>query len=782
MTVHGLLAIAVAIAVCSMYAPDAGAQSFKGNLLSKVFPDDLDLEGVSMSEDGKYAVLVFEREIWGISIDEGTTLWTRKLQDDYDRKFDVVQWISRSEVVIPTDTDIEFISFPDGATKGKIRVPGDDMGSLMETIPDVVEGTDRIEVERFGNLMIIPFDDGFQVIDLLARKVLLDATEELDDIRHDFWGRYMMLWGDMDDFWVFDLLEPRLIKTFKNGTYKTEGPSLEKDVYQRFLVVDGVLAVFFDDEIASFSAQDGGLKGTIGVDATSCDTYHPLITAAGPKLLVQIEERLSSYNLLTGKQDWSLPLGDTWGVLMEAWTLDDDDILMTRIGEDDFIFVSRVDPTTGKTRWERRVVASEYGYESGHYHSVSFGEYMSAQFLGNRNALLSSSQKGFRNFILDSLGVQTFYSQHAIDSVGPWTEKDFLTLLTENCIHEEASAHGVVRFLGVRSEKLAFLAQGRVHPAWENGEPDMNEKGEGLIVLDPKTGSVVSATHIPMFKEADKDKFALFWTHHPISTAHGDVIVGTHSVIRVSPDLKVDTINCNTEERVKRVDVGMSYVTVSYEDPDGAWWLEQVDYTGPSLKRTIMGVGVDEKVFAVSTDTSFARVTLRYIDGKIEAYDPMHEIPKKWGTPRWVLSEDQLDKLDLGDFDCEDIQSMDFTRNNFEGIVQGDRGIYVRADNALAVIGYKDGCVQRMDWEGYTLSSLETVKRLKWFREMPGGVLFDLSNDIGVLQLTGDCSFDVMGYQEVSRSDIRLVYTDLTSRVMICDLDRNRLDVIQLNR
>ena len=773
MRARTIWAIAMVCAMAIATTAPSGAQQLTGNVMSKVFHEDLEIQGVSMNEDGTYAVLEFEEQFWGISIDEGKTLWTRELKDDYDNKFDGVYWVSASEAIVPLDSEFEFISFPDGKSLAKVKAPIEDMSELVKDVPSTVAGTDIVGIKRIGNLLLLPFEDSYLVVSLRDRSVLVSETEPLEDIRHDFWGQYMFLWGSMDNAYLFDLSAASVVKKFNNKSYKVDGPEVHADIYQRFMVADGVAVMFFDDAFASFSAADGSQKAEIPISPMECETYKVLVTDVGPNLILQRDGIVECYDLLNGQRMWATPEVDEPGLLMQAWTLEGaGDFLMTRIDSDEMIHLSRVDPKTGTRKWDIRLVASEFGYESGHYHSVTFGEALSTTLGGNRGATLSSSQTGFRSYILDSLGYQTYFSQMGVDSVGTYTEQDILTLFTENCIHEESEAYGVVRYLGSTDGNIGLLTQGRLHKAWEAGKPEMAEDGEAVLTIDMETGAVKKAIPVPMFRDSEKDKYPLFWTWQPLRTPQGWIVQGSHTFLRIGPNMEVDTIGFVTEERIYRKDAGIGYMTFSYMDPDDRYILEQIDYSGAKLQRNVIGIAYDDKTFGLLSDTTFVNVTLVHRNDQLEAYDVQHDVTASWGTPKWTMTEDQLEALDVGSFD---ISPYDVTR----GIHQWKDRIFIVGDEALATVGAADGCTNVTSWEGYSLSPIQhKYRRFQPF--LNGSGFWDLGDDVGVFGGTG-CALDLKGKYEWGRDDAMVVFTRKTNTVMFCDMDQNKLDVFRLD-
>jgi hypothetical protein len=771
-------------------ATSAHAQKLRGNVLSKKFGEKWEMKKTYLSHDGKYAVLEFDEALLGISVEDGTVLWERKLKDDHEYKGGVIRWLSNTEVIVPTDKHLEFITFPDGATIASIERLDKGEMDFMHEESEGISGFDSRIVKRRGNVLLVPYDGGFQLIDLKNRKELYKAADELDEFQWDIWKSYGFIRGDFDDFVLLDHAEPRVIKVFKDGTFRKGGPEILNTVFQVLLVERGFAAVVFEEAIAVFNVQTGDLIGEIILDIDDVDNYWPVYHNDRFKLMIQIDDQLALYDVGTAKREWGVRIKDNYGIMMQAWRLDDD-LLVSHMDDDDYITVDRVSGKDGKTLWSKRLTHSEEEFEAHikYKGNVDGAVASTGGMRGGVYVSLGSSTTstpwslGKRSYSLDSLGYQTYHSQRRVDPGLPYTEDQFLDLLAHTAIHPESDAFGLVRCVGSIGTDVAFFAHGMVHHAVDRKESTGKYDGEGLIILDGATGNVVKFVQAPHYRESDSYDNRQTTSVMPMITPRGTLIIGSQSVTFIHTDGTLDTIGINTEKPIIEIDAGVNYVTITYEEyKTESWVTEQIVIDGPSIQRNIMGVGTHERVFRVFEDTTFATVTLRYVDGRIDAYDVLHELPSKWGKPKWTLTEDKLDDLDLGDLEVE----------NAKGV---NRGIFIHKDfvfcvgtDGFGVIDINTGCAKSVPWNGYDpdrvpkkMDKKDLNNVLHYFRPLGKGAVVDLGKDVAVLKLASPCSIETIGYGQIDRDEVDVDYSPVSNIVVITDANANRIDVFKID-
>lgn len=732
-----------------------------GNIMSKKFSDNEQLEYVWINDDGNYAALTFEDQYWGISIDGAKTLWTRKLQDDYDYKTALMTWMSPTEIVIALDKELEWIDFPTGKSLGKVKLYGEGLEDLkVKDVTGTSWGAENHRVHRHGNVLFVPFSDGYALYDLKNKKELFHSEERLDEYRREFWGNTMLIHGSMDTAVLVDVTEPRVIYR-----HNMDGEKIDVTLYQTMVRYKDAALLMIKDNMLCVNAATGKRIGMLGIEPDECETYVPLIVNGTLHLLVQEEEKLKLCDISTGKTVWSLKKStDVIGTMMEAWTLPNGDILMTSQNEDDEIFAIRLATSNGARKWQQRIAAAEHSFKSGHQFSpgLTFGKTV-------------PSMRYWNNFTLDSTGVQTYYSQFGGEALKIHTDEEFMTLLSNGEVHEGAKAHSLCRYLGVINNELILSPIGRLRKAWDGKVSEEEDDGEGILKVDIETGKIKSAMAIPFVKNHETQKFDVYNHFKPDRIENGTVLFGTHTLVLIKKDGTIDTLGFSVEDddEFAVMDFGSDYFTIKYETPEEKHIIWKVYVTPQGFKRELMGMSESDKYISVFFDTTHVPVTLRWFNDALEAFPVMSEIPKTWPKPLWRFSEDQLEKMDLGSLD------VDYTRNDSRGIHPFKDVVYLLGENALGVIDAKTGCTKTLKWQGWQKSAAVKYD-CELFTLMPGGVMFDMGSDIGIVKSGTGCTLDVIGYTDSQRADQVVVYTLKTSTVLVVDTDENTLNAYRI--
>lgn len=760
--------VACALFVLSL----AGAQerSTKGNILSKKFSDDVELDGVDLNKQGDKAVLTFEDQFWGISVVDGKTLWTKKLDDDYDQKWLLVRWADNKIVTVPSLTALEWIDAESGNVVGSVKFPGEGIDDLMDKPAATTGVTDRIAVRRFGNIMVIPFEDQYQIVDLQKKRLVYESSEKLQDLKYYVWGNTILIGGLMDTVVVVDVIEGKVL-------YQQNMEDLKFDdkLFQPLIRYKDHAVLIFDDAFIMVNVATGKQVAQLEISARELETYEPLILQGRLHLLLQSEEDLTLIDVSSGKSIWKKGAEeDGFGHMVHAYPVEGQDILVTTSNANDDIHVRRINGTDGKLEWSTWIVRSEDEFDPGHYHNTSA---LAAAFSGNARTWFNSAISFARSYTLDSIGVQTFYSQRGIDSVGPYTDEEFMALLSVDCIHENADGAGLARFIGLQNNELVVISQGLVNKAWDGQVSENEADGEAVFRIDPKTGKINKVTPVAFTRNTEgTENLNLYHAYRPIRNAYGTSILGSQTLTFIRNDGTVDSLRFPAnDEGLISLGVGYDYRVVLYEDMDDHYTIWKVVFSASGMAKQLVGYADEAKHISVFSDTLLTDVSLRFEGGVLYAYELQREVPKTWPSPLWTMNEDALEDLGIGDFEAT------ATRNDVIGIHPHADHVLILGSDGIAFIGAKNGCKQVIPWDGWTPK--QNIRRsLRLFEPMPGGYLFDLGPSAGVISQSGTCNAKLMAYKEDSPEDLSIVFSELSSRIVIINKSDNTIDIYSLGK
>lgn len=753
--------------LCAFGTAAAQKQNVGGNVLSKKFSDDLEVKGINMNKSGDKAVLTFEDQFWGISVTDGKTLWTRKLDDDYDNKWDLVEWVDDSVVTVPSAKALEWINANTGTTLASVAFPGDGIDDLKSEVSK--DGlTDYITVRRKGSLMIIPFSDSYQVVDLYKRKLVYHSSEELSALRYHVWGSTLLIGGKMDSVAMFDVDKGTLLYKLDMGDHK-----FDPDLFQALIRYKDHAVIILEEEVVLVNVATGKQIALLELDLQEHLTYEPLILGGTLQLLLQTEEDLSLLNVADGKILWKKAADEEgFGHTIQAWPYESSDILLTTSNENDDISVRRINGKDGKLEWSTMLVRCEKEFDPGHFNNSS----MLSMALSGR-VPYNSANSSVRNYSLDSLSRQTFYSQLGIDSIGPYTDEEFMALQSVECIHETAWGAGVARYLGTINGKIMMVTQGLVSKAWDGKISEEEADGEAVFSIDPATGKIVTVSPTAFTRSTEgTQKYNVYRYFMPIKNPYGTSIMGEQTMVFVRNSGVIDSLRFQADEDgLFSMGNGIDYRVVYHEDLNDHYATWKIFFSAEGMKRHLVCHADESKHLSMFSDTLLTKVTLRYEGGNLYAYDLISDVPKQWPKALWTLNEDALDDLGIGSFEAT------ATVNDVLGIHPYDDHVLIMGDEGVALIGAKDGCKKTLAWEGWKPN--QSFKRnLRLFDSMKGGFLFDFGPSAGVIKLNGQCDATMLAYTDTDANDLRIVYSEITSRIMMINISENTLDIYQLSK
>lgn len=761
-----IYAIAMCV-LCAFGSAAAQKQNVSGNVLSKKFSEDLDVSGINLNRSGDKAILTFEDQFWGVSVADGKTLWTKKLDDDYDKKWDLVNWVDDSVVTVPSIKALEWINGNTGQVLASVPFPGDGIDDLR-TEASKAGVTDYVTVERFGSLLIVPFSDTYQVIDLYKRKLIYQSSEELADLRYHIWGSTLLIGGKMDSVSMFDMDKGTLLYKQDMSDHK-----FDPELYQSLIRYKDLAVIILEEEVILVNVATGKQIALLELDIQDHLTYEPLILNGTLHLLLQTDEDLALLNVADGKMLWKKAATEEgFGHAIQAWPYESTDVLITTSNEDDDIHVRRINGKDGKVEWSTMLVRCEKSFDPGHFNNTSaLTKALTGQYPFN------STNSYVRNYTLDSLARQTFYSQLGIDSIGPYTDEDFMALQSVNCIHETAWGAGVARYIGTINGKIMAVTQGLVSKAWDGKISEEEADGEAIFSIDPSTGKIVTVSPTAFTRNTEgTQKYNVYRYFMPIKNAFGTSIMGEQTMIYIRNSGAVDSLRFDTnDEGLFSMGNGLDYRVVYHEDLDDHFSTWKISFSADGMKRQLVCHADESKHLSMFSDTLLTTVTLRYEGGNLYAYDLLSDNPKQWPKPLWTLNEDALEDLGVGSFEAT------ATVNDVLGIHPYEDHVLIMGTDGVAFVGAKDGCKKVLEWEGWKPN--QSFRRgLRLFEPMKGGFLFDFGPSAGVIKLNGKCDPTMLAYTDANANDLKIVFSALTSTILTVDTSENRLDIYKLNK
>jgi hypothetical protein len=758
---------AIVLVVVHAASSPAIAQTTPGNVLSKTFPDDMKLQHASLSRDGRFAILESRLEVLGMNTTDGTIIWRRTAKGKESLKGYCIRWLSEREAVVPTDKGLEWIDVSNGVSKALVPFLPGGLEELRYQGRDEKEITWPVMPRRFGNVLLVPFTDGYQLFDLVNRRELYRSTEKLDDVYMEFWGTSVLVYGDMDTAIVFDMQQPRIL-----AVHPMKDGDLDRTTYKNLFRHQDQIALVTNDDVVCYDGASRKQIGKCGFEPDGIDNYHVLLLKGTLCFLGRKDAELSLYSVGQAKRRWSVNIGaEKSAKLIDAWPLGDGSILAELFDDDYAISLVKLDGNTGAVAWTRRMAITTGSDTPG----LRFQKVVTLG-LPQSDPRKEPVLQRYAPNDLDSLYRQTYYTQLGIDSSRPHEAWEFVSLINNTFVHQDRYGTGAIRFIGAYGSDLFVQALGKLRRAWDGKESEEEYSAEGIIQLDAQTGTVHQYTPVPFLRQYDRSFMNATKICMPKPVEDGVVINGSHTVVHVHQNGTIDTIGCSVRdgEMLFVEDRGKDYLSYSAEDADDNWIHWRVLLTPTGCKHELMGFSTDCRLIDTFSDSTYAPVTLRYVDDRLEAYPVLTELPKTWPQPRWTISEDQLEELNVNDVrNSNNVQDA-------AGIFLGSEMVYILGRDGFGIVDVNTGCMNKIKWRGYDEKLSDKYGAQGFVRAYAGGAAYDLGSQVGIAKIGASCEVSELGSIDEHRAFLDVSFAPLANMLMVLNTDTSTVNVYQI--
>lgn len=768
MRVSFLYRVVVCMLLLQFCALAQGQGGSGGNSLwTKTFSKEEGIENILLSPHSKYAILGFGFQMSCVNTIDGKVLWSKRYDEDYTGKHDLVCWVDSSTVIVPTNKTIDWVEASSGKILGSVPLLSETLEGLKIEGGSYQGGFIALKPKRFGNVLFVPFEEGYYLLDIVDKKILHKNTEEPERIFVEHWGNHVLFYShDMDEAVVFNSVERKIV--YKHSRDIEEFESM---LYQHMIQHNNALALFLNDNLLCVNSATGKKIGTIELEVGDLFNYSPIVLDDKLFLLVQQDEELNLYDIQTAKKVWTAAATEDEAKLMKAYTIGDNQILAFTFSNDEQMFVRSIDGKKGTTNWNRLLCEADYEYNPGIRYEIvrasTGGMYAGSVIVSNR---------GYGTYKLDSNNVHTYFKQTGHDSTAPYNERMRTHLFANDCVRmeEKSGVQGMLLYENPTTLVLGIL--GHVNAAWGK-EVEDDENGEGVLVLNKATGAVQSVTRVP-FKR-DKEATKILFSSAPLLYNNvktyryptGTVLFGSHTIAHVDETGKVDTLGFNSKD-ISRNDVGVDYISISTssEDEDQyATW--KIKLEGGKLGRSLISMSDESGYLSIRSDTTYQELTLRYNaeDNKLSAYEIMSDIPQKWPAPKWSLSSDDIKKLNVGEFHYDNA-------NIVAGIRHDKKRTYILGEEGLGVIDNATGCATSVKWDG---EGENTGGFKRGLITIDDYIVFQLNSDIGIGSVD-NCKVTMKGRASGEDEKILMVFDEHYKIFLFMNAESNRVDLYKL--
>jgi hypothetical protein len=637
-----------------------------------------------------WIVVVRKKTIACYSLRNGDELWSKKSFGDAEQIASLVQWVNDNEVLIPDENDLLFVNGRTGAELGRVGLP---FGSVNDVVIDGLSATDfvRIYPQRHGNILLVPQEEGYQVVDLVKRKEVFRAASSLDDLQVNMFEDYLLLYHTGDTSVVLDARNPRVISAFA-----VSDDPLASNFTQRLVVFNGQALILHENSLRTIDVASGKSK----VVFTAVDDALALcllIREQKPKLFIQTEETLTCYDVKGLFREWSIrPSQDSFGIMSSAYHGEKGSMHIVAHTSSNELRLHTLDFETGLLEHSSILALSGRDFKrinalsrSGEYSSYSYsttmpsGPPMSGGFTTSvtygGSTLYSQTQLRGAHHVDDD-GFHTRASQMCYKSDLPIGDSLFSHIVNEEMFLISPSKAPFARVVSCRNDSVfVFVAGPSVPIESKTMDPD-DFVGEGLHVINRVSGKRL-AYHVLVSLPRD-----YVVTHdslnrqQPYLFERGTLLCGSNNMMFIAKSGHISKTNFRTDK-----------MTVLYADKNSVtvrldvtneiaevWRVEMGDslLTPKLIFYTREGVG-----FRTTRDTIRATETIVASDTSVAFYELMASTPLN-EKPLFRISREDLYGLMLDPLD-----------DPSAGIAVLEKGYIVAGEEGVAYCDPRTSCL-----------------------------------------------------------------------------------------
>lgn len=317
-------------------------------------------------------------------------------------------------------------------------------------------------------------------------------------------------------------------------------------------------------------------------------------------------------------------------------------------------------------------------------------------------------------------------------------------------INTEKSSNGYTSLLESNDKQVILAVAGKIYAPGDERASTYN--GEEILTLNLADGSVINSTPCEMLAQSESDDFNAYKDLKIQQLDSARALIGVHEVYVLHGD-DVQKFSFG-QEVLSFINAGKNEITVVANNDDDYYDYWRIDAsTVPAKKYLLARSTYNNVVFYDSADVS---TMLNITEEQISAY-PLKEgdvTDASFASPKWRLSEDDLDNLEVGDL-TEVTSSYDMLQGI--RIIGGD--VLLMGDNALVHVSSDGTCRWSREWTPNRKEVKLGVTKV--------GNMFIYSTDGTTTVLNGTCPGSALGSHDIDFADTEVLTSEEQGVVVI---------------
>lgn len=479
------------------------------------------------SPDRRWEIQIEEKRITCVDPSNKKQLWAVPATSDERVRQHIVTWTSDDEVIVPGNTKLYFVQASTGKRLDSIDFGGYTLQDALAEEPEF-EDADTVQAVRFGNILSIPFEDFFDLIDLQQRKLLYRSTFPLGKGRKVICGDIALLAFEGDTNLIVDYRTPRVV-----ARLDVDDDPVNVAYFQPLLVYRDLAYIIREDQISALNLSTGAIT-SLEISTNKIRNMFMVSVGNKPSMLVQTRKSLYLWNGEQGSLQWEVSNDDVQqGTIVNLRQLNDSLLIVTKQDHVYDISVCGIEIETGKELFCTRLVRatdewfSYMRHTGGEYQTIRHASTLVQQQPYNPQAdpsrpnlpvlnvggpkYYTGPLRNIRPHIFGKDGFAQLFSPKEFESIVSPSQLDTMNAINDTWIHWVSHHTSMVYLVQASHSTVVLRTAGKVSPAWTTEDVDESKRVAAEFTISIPDGKLLGVTKLP-FNSAeltDDDVFSL---------------------------------------------------------------------------------------------------------------------------------------------------------------------------------------------------------------------------------------------------------------------------------
>jgi hypothetical protein len=456
-----------------------------------------------------------------------------------------------------------------------------------------------------------------------------------------------------------------------------------------------------------------------------------------------------------GKLLWQTEPEAVQGVAEQLVELPNDEALMMSYDGNGKMTAHKINASSGKIIWSKPMFTQDGSFETGHKQGSKVWAtvakvalmVLTTQAQASPGRFGYNPRSGFMEYRPDPFASMNNSRIRRENEEARRRAND----MYNSWINTQKSSDGYASLLATNDEQAIFSLAGKIYTP---DGPQKEYDGEGIVTISLKDGSVANRTKCSMLSKSESGKFNAFKDMNIQKLDSAKALIGVHDVYI----LRGDDVERHSfgEDNLKFINSGSNAITFTTNHDDEYYDYWRIDASVNPSRQVLVARSTSPNV--TFFDSADVATSLNITEEGISAFAPITgEISgASFASPKWSLSEADLDKLDL------DLPDKVNPANRLQGITIRGGDVLLMGEDGLGYISSDGKC--RWDQRWNPKPELVTLGVTK----IGHGLIYS-TNDITCIY-DDHCPATQIAKHEISSRYTKIMLTK-TDDALVIDLD-----------